>query len=668
MKYVDVIIEQSNDHIDFPFTYSCDYDGIRAGQKVSVPFSKGNKIKEGYVIKVRDELDKVVKGIKSISHIDETICLGEEAIATAIWMRNHFMCRYIEAINCFLPPKKASGKKGPFPKFEILEKRNALNQEQINCFDKIKKAILKGVSETFLLEGVTGSGKTEVYIRVCEECLKESKTAIVLVPEISLTPQTLRRFLEVFGEEKLAILHSKLTKGQRYDQWEKIRNKQAEVVIGARSAVFAPLENIGVIILDEEHESSYKSDMTPKYSTHEVAIKRAEYNKSAVILGTATPSINSYYKCEKGEYTRLKLTKRAGETELPNIEIVDMAQELRGGNKTIFSHSLHYKMTEALKRTQQIILFLNRRGYSSFISCRNCDYVMRCPECGISMTYHKGQGKTVCHYCGRKIDPVKICPECGSRHIKHFGIGTEQIVENVEKIIPGARCARLDLDAISKKGSLEKILKDFEKGKIDILVGTQIVAKGLHFENVGVVGIIAADMSLNIPDYRSRERTFQLITQASGRAGRGKDKGEVVVQTYSPENFAIKEAVNNNYRAFYNKEIALRKQAEYPPFKELIQIIVADEEEQKAVNIANFLFAELKNILGSMEGMKVFKAKPGALLKTNGKYRYQILIKCIKLQRALLSDTIRELKLQVYKNMKNETTIVVADIDPYSFI
>lgn len=669
MKYIEVVIDEKNDYIDYPFTYACEFDDIRVGDCVEVPFSKGNRKKRGYVLEVNDRLNKVVKGIKSIYAVRRELSLNEEMISVAKWMRDRFVCRYIEAVECFRAPKKVACKRGPFPDYDPIKERKKLNDEQKNCVDIISGAIEKKHFATFLLQGVTGSGKTEVYIRICEYCREHGKTVILLVPEISLTPQTVTRFLEVFGEESIALIHSRLTKGQRYEQWEKIRKGEAGIVIGARSAVFAPLENIGAIILDEEHESSYKSDMTPKYNTHEVAIKRAEYMGAAVVLGTATPSVFTYHNYIMGKYKRLMLTKRANNVSMPDVEIVDMSSELRDGNKTVFSRNLYDKMLSAKDNGKQIILFLNRRGYSSFVACRNCGYVVRCPECGISMTYHKEYNKMLCHYCGRASKILIKCPECESKYIKHFGIGTEQIVEAVKECMPDAVCERLDLDSVSRKGSLEKILKDFDRKKIDVLVGTQIVAKGLHFDNVGLVGIIAADLSLNVPDYRSRERTFQLITQASGRAGRGNDKGDVVIQTYSPKSFAISAAAKCDYDEFFKQEISLREKTNYPPFAELIQVIVTNEDRDKAKNTARYIFDEFLKKIGNYDRViKVFKPKQSMLTKSNGQFRYQILIKCKKEYRDFIGKTLRNLKVHIYKNTKDGSTGIVIDVDPYSFM
>lgn len=399
------------------------------------------------------------------------------------------------------------------------ERLPELTDEQRGALEIVRPAIDANEHRVFLVQGVTNSGKTEVYMRVIADCLAHGKTAVMLVPEISLTPQTIRRFTTRSGAEAIAVLHSRLSALERYEQWLRVRRGDIRIVIGARSALFAPFENIGVFILDEEHEATYKSDMTPKYDAREVAIQRAAFHQAVVLLGSATPSLESAYRAEKGEYTLIRLHKRFNEGLLPAVTTVDMREELLQGNKSIFSRLLYEKIQETLAEKKQVILFLNRRGYTTFLSCRSCGFVMRCRECGISMTFHKAQGTAVCHYCGRKEAVPTVCPVCGSKYIRQFGTGTEKVEEAALTAFPDTVIDRLDLDTAKRKGNAEKILSRFAKGKTAILIGTQLVAKGLDFSNVGLVGILSADLSLNLPDYRSPERTFQLVTQAAGRAG-----------------------------------------------------------------------------------------------------------------------------------------------------
>ena len=511
-------------------------------------------------------------------------------------------------------------------------KKHKLSSDQKYCVDAILNSIKnKDNNNKFLIHGITGSGKTEIYLQLVEEMIKMGKEIIVLVPEISLTPQTVDRFVGRFGEN-VAVLHSKLSYGERFDQWRKIKEGKVKIAVGARSAVFAPFNNLGLIIIDEEHETTYKSSMNPKYNTIEVAEKRCEQIGGYLIKGSATPSIESYYKSKTGQVRLLKLDKRINNKKLPGVEIVDMREELNLGNKSIFSKSLYEAIKGNLKDRKQTILFLNRRGYSTFVSCRQCGYVVKCNECDISMTYHMKDNKLKCHYCGLAINPPKICPVCKSKYIKYFGIGTEKVEDFTKNMFPEARIERMDMDTTLRKGSHESILREMKNGKIDILIGTQMVAKGLDFGNVTLVGIVAGDTSLNLPDFRSSERTFQLITQVAGRAGRGDFEGKVIVQTYNPEHFSIQCAKTHDYMAFYNREIILRKEFNYPPFTNIISIVMYGENSgyvaTKTKEVYNLIVDKLtkkgfnkliNNIIGPF---------PAPLEKIKNNYRFQILIKC----------------------------------------
>ena len=414
-----------------------------------------------------------------------------------------------------------------------------LTEEQSFAYNKISENIEKNNYEEFLLYGVTGSGKTEVYLQLIEKAINLNKTAIVLVPEISLTPQMIDRFIARFKKEEIAVLHSKLSIGERYDEWNKIKEGKARIIIGARSAIFAPTENIGIIIIDEEHDSSYKSEAVPKYDAKEIAKKIAKENGCPLVLGSATPDLTTFYKTQKGKITLLKLTKRANNSNLPHVDIVDLKMELANGNRSMLSYKLHDAIEQNLKDKRQTILFLNRRGYSTFIMCRDCGYTVKCKNCNISMTYHRTENKLKCHYCGYEENVVTVCPECHSTKIRYFGTGTQKLEQEINKIFPTASTIRMDIDTVTKKNSHEEILKKFRDENIDILIGTQMVVKGHHFPNVTLVGVIAADSSLNIDDYRANERTFQILTQVAGRAGREKLPGNVIIQTYNPDNFAI---------------------------------------------------------------------------------------------------------------------------------
>lgn len=671
MKYVNVVIDNNTDHTDNLYTYRCEEDSVRVGNKVMVPFARGNRIRDAYVIQVADRLAEEIKGIKSIAGIDPDISLSEEAIATCIWMKRRYLCRYIDAIKCFTPAGTSS-KRGrirtPYKDIAV-EKTEAkrLTDEQRRALAAIRPSLKDREHKVYLIHGVTSSGKTEIYMQTVEECLAAGRNAIMLVPEISLTPQTVERFIGRFGAEQIAVLHSRLSLGERYDEWMRIRRGEVKIVIGARSAVFAPLSKIGVIILDEEHETTYKSDMSPKYDTVEVAVRRAKQNRAAVLLGSATPSLVSAFKAEQGEYERILLTERFNKTPLPSVEIIDMRRELQNGNKSIFSISLYEEMKKNLEEKRQVILFLNRRGYSTFVSCRTCGYVMKCGECGISLTYHKSRNEAICHFCGCREKIPSVCPVCGGKYIKHFGTGTEKVEEVAKEIFPEYAVDRLDLDTVSKKGSIDKILNSFRKGKTNILIGTQLVAKGLDFSNVGLVGIVSADISLNVPDFRSAERTFQLITQAAGRAGRGDFPGKVLIQSYNPDHYSIITAAAHDYESFYRAETAIRKQIGYPPFSDLIQVVLSSEKEQEAYEVCGRVAAEFIRNAGKEEERYVFGPHPAPMNKVKGLYRYQLLIKCFPGKRKNYTKILNEIKLGINTD-RNAKYLISVDINPYSFL
>ncbi|MFC2662170.1 MAG: primosomal protein N', partial [Eubacterium sp.] len=537
-QYVNLILDQNSWHTDAEFTYAAEED-VRVGDLAEVPFGKGNRLKRALVTETgvlpSEEIDP--SKIKEIASVDPQVRLNEEMVRTMQWMRQRYGIKYYDALHCFIPPGKPArpGKsKRPYAKTKAeVQEVEALTDEQAAAVGRIEDSMNQEKGEIFLLHGVTSSGKTEVYMRVIQHALDMGKTAILLVPEIALTEQIVRRLLGRFDREEIAVLHSKLTRRERFDEWMRLRNGEAHIAVGARIGVFAPLENIGVIILDEEHESTYKSDQTPKYETVDVAVKRLMYTKGVLVLGSATPSVVSYERAREGLYTLIELKKRYNRTPLPLVEMVDMRKELRSGNTGIFSRRLLSSMKGALASGKQVILFQNRRGYSTFISCRDCGEALRCPDCGISLVYHKHEHAAVCHYCGRKFPLPEKCPSCGSRRIKYFGVGTEQVEEIAAKEFPEARIERLDLDTAKNRTEINRIIRSFSKGETNILIGTQLIAKGLDFRNVGLVGVISADVSLNIPDYRSTERTFQLVTQVAGRAGRGSEQGLVIVQSYT---------------------------------------------------------------------------------------------------------------------------------------
>ena len=450
-------------------------------------------------------------------------------------------------------------------------------EEQEGAIRTFENDYKKGIRKTYLLYGVTGSGKTEVYMEMIRQVVKEKRQAIVLIPEIALTYQTVMRFYRTFGE-RVSIMNSRLSAGERYDQMMRAKKGEIDVMIGPRSALFTPFPSLGLIVIDEEHEAAYKSEQVPRYHARETAIERASLEGASVVLGSATPSMEAFYRCELGEYTLLELKRRTAKAELPEVYTVDMREELQKGNRSILSDRLHELMEDRLKKKEQIILFLNRRGYAGFLSCRSCGYVVKCPHCDVSLATHNN-GKMVCHYCGYEETVAKKCPSCGSPHIGGFRAGTQQIEELVKKEFPQARVLRMDLDTTRSKEGHEKILSAFANEEADILVGTQMIVKGHDFPNVTLVGVLAADMSLYSDDFRSAERTFELLTQAAGRAGRGKKKGEVVIQTYSPEHYSIQTAARQDYQAFYTEEMNYRELMGYPPAEHLMAVLVACEDE-----------------------------------------------------------------------------------------
>ena len=536
-----------------------------------------------------------------------------------------------------------------------------LTDEQQYAYNQISNAINQEEFKEFLIYGVTGSGKTEVYMQLIEKVLNKNKKAIMLVPEISLTPQMIDRFIGRFGKERLAVLHSKLSIGERYDEWTKIQEDKADIIIGARSAIFAPINNLGIIIIDEEHDSSYKSDSTPRYDAKEVARKIAKDYNSVLVLGSATPDVSTFYKTENNEIQLLKLTTRANKSELPKVKIVDLKMELATGNKSTISRDLYNAIEENLKNKNQTILFLNRRGYSTFIMCRECGYTLKCPNCDISLTYHSYANLLKCHYCGHTQKPTQNCPNCGSDKIRYFGTGTQKLETEVKKLFPEATTIRMDVDTVTKKNSHEQILNRFRDENIDILIGTQMVVKGHHFPNVTLVGVIAADGSLNIDDFRASERTFQILTQVAGRAGREKREGKVIIQTYNPDSYSIEFAQKQNYDLFYKTEIELRKQLKYPPFCDIILIGFTSTDEKEIVNVSNYTQKILKSNLEKY-GVTVFPAIPAPIEKIQNKIRWRIIAKG-----KVTNDVIIIINkcLKNLYDMKNvRKTSIIVDVNP----
>lgn len=636
MIYVNVVLDNKSRYTDSLFTYRAE-ENVERGDLVSIPFGPYDKERSGIVCRAGIKPDCPEEKIKDVSGVKEKHFFTEEMIKTALWMKQRYGIKYYDAFKCFIPggkPAKPGREKEPYKNVKgTYNKPERLTGEQQKAVDEICKAIDEGIQENFLIHGVTASGKTQVYMEAIERTVANGRTAIMLVPEISLTKQVIEVFAGRFGKEKIAVLHSKLTARERYDEWERIRSGKARIVVGARLGVFAPLKDIGLVVMDEEHEASYKADMTPKYDTVDIALKRLGHYRGVLILGSATPSVVSYYRARQGIYRLINLRERYNRTPLPKVEIVDMREELKEGNTTVFSRRLYGLIGRELAEKRQVILLQNRRGYSNFVSCRECGKVMKCPQCGISLTYHKSKEKLICHYCGRTFSLPRVCPECGSSYIKHFGIGTEQVAEAVNKYFPEARTDRLDMDALKTRRDLDRILEAFKKKETDILVGTQLVAKGLDFDNVGLVGIIAADAGLNIPDYRSAERTFQLVTQAAGRAGRGERQGKVIIQTYEPDNYVLREAALNSYEGFFSEEIRLRHFMDYPPFTDLMMINFTSEDGELASSWAMRCKRYMEQALGGQAKTKIAMPHIATNFKGNGSIRFYLFVKCPKGER-----------------------------------
>ncbi|MGI6214546.1 MAG: replication restart helicase PriA [Christensenellales bacterium] len=506
-----------------------------------------------------------------------------------------------------------------------------LTPQQQEAMSEIVPAIAKG-SGAFLLHGVTGSGKTEVYIRAVKYALKLNKTAIVLVPEIILTPQIVSWFMSRFGDVA-AVLHSGLSAGERYDEWRRLRLGDAKVAIGARSAVFAPLKNLGIIIVDEEHEQTYISENNPRYDARDVALSRCKREGAVLLLASATPSITSFAKAGRGDYMLLEMPERVNMHPLPKVHIVDMRDELRLGNTGMFSNLLIEKLSSCIESGKQAMLFVNRRGYAPSVVCRKCGERLHCKQCDVALTYHASDGRLHCHYCGLSIAFPKVCPNCGSKYLKTCGVGTQKVEEEVKRLFPNVSTVRIDIDTTRGKNGHRKLLNRFRSGEARVMIGTQMIAKGLDFPQVTLVGAVLADLSLNLPDYRSSERTFQLLTQVAGRAGRGEDAGEVVIQTYKPEHYAIQAAKSQDFRSFFDKEFSRRKRDLYPPFTLIVRILCSADTQQEARQLSGHMFSRFKEELQKHPLWKkrvlFYREDDAPIKRIQGKYRAQLFIKTI---------------------------------------
>lgn len=726
--YAEVIINSEALEIDRPFTYKVPEEfnnEIKIGQIVKVPFGKGNKTSEGFILNLKndDNIKFKTKNIAAILVKDPVI--DEDDINLIEFLREKTLCKYIDAFRLLIPVgimKGAKAKKkkvivlknedlsniknpdgykkiveffktnsGKYTKSELINEHSisqyklnklieneVLSIEEESVFryndrvynkdsaktltieqENIIREYINSDDKMFLLKGVTGSGKTEVYMKLVERVLLEGKSAIILVPEIALTPQMIERFKGRFGVN-VALFHSKLSDGERFDEWFRVKEGKAKVIVGARSAIFLPAKNLGLIIIDEEHENTYKSEQNPKYQTKEVAEYLSELKRCKVILGSATPSIETYYRALTGEMKLLELNSRVDNKPMPPMKVIDMRNELKGGNKSLFSRELFIAIQERLKRKEQIILFLNRRGFSTFVSCRSCGYVFKCDECDISMTYHKN-GLLICHYCGKTKREPRECPKCHSKYVKFFGAGTQRVEEEVKKYFNNAGILRMDVDTTRDKHSYERIYNTFKNGEADILIGTQMVSKGLDFKNVTLVGILAADMSINIPDYRAAERTFQIITQVAGRAGRGDKQGEVLIQTYTPQHYSLQYAVNYDYEGFYEKEFTVRAMMKYPPFGKLLLINGTSKKEELLKNFMHKITMMIKPLVENCLDIEILGPIPCMISKVKENYRWQIVIKGEF--DSYFSKNIKEILYDENKNVYNDIRISM-DINP----
>lgn len=725
-KYAGVIVDNESDKVDRIFTYAIPekiINKLKIGQRVKVPFGKGNKIIDAYVIELYDNVKFNIKNLKYIKSIlDEYQLLTEDEIKLIQNMKEKYLCTYLECIKTILPNGIIKGKGNKISNVVFYGK--ALN-EKFNCepyitiYNLVKKnngkfnknslskefsisissintmikhgfliqkeifinryshkqyeyyeektlnmeqkyalnSILNNNNKISLIHGVTGSGKTEIYMHLVSHMIKEEKDSIILVPEISLTPQMVERFKGRFGRN-IAVFHSKLSDGERIDEWFRIKRKEVKVAVGARSALFLPFSNLGLIVIDEEHEASYKSESSPKYNALDIANIRSEISGCKVVLGSATPSIETYYKAKNKEINLITIKNRVDGAKFPKINIVDMRKELASNNRTIFSRELFHNIKDILEKKEQAIIFLNRRGFSTFISCRQCGYVFKCNNCDISLTYHQDANYLNCHYCGSSMSVPKICPKCGSKYVKYFGIGTERVERDLKRFFPESKILRMDFDTTRKKNSYEHIYEEFKNKRADILVGTQMIAKGLDFKNVTLVGIIAADLSLNLPDFRANERTFQIINQVSGRAGRGNKPGKVIIQTYNPENYSIQYAANSDYIGFYEKEICIRRDMNYPPFTDILSINMSSEKEDILIKNIQNVGIYLKKMFNNYDKIELLGPCPCVLSKIKNNYRWQIIIKG-----HMNIEIVKKVKKIVYECIKGDYNNIRTSID-----
>ncbi len=555
--------------------------------------------------------------------------------------------------------------RSPFPqKLFGVSRKLKLNVQQLQALETIKSSLNNQEPGTILLHGITGSGKTEVYLQAIEEVIRIGKEALVLVPEISLTPQMVNWFRARFGS-LVSVLHSKLSAGERYDQWCSILEGETKIAVGPRSAVFAPFNNLGIIIIDEEHESTYKQEENPRYDARKVAQRRSRINRCPLILGSATPSVDTYYQAAAGLNVLINIDSRIQERPLPPVKVIDLKEEVKKGNKNFLSSELCREVELSLEKKQQAILFINRRGFASFVVCKECGFVQRCPNCSITLTYHSRGERLKCHYCHYERKVPELCPQCQGYYIRFLGLGTQRVESEVKELFPHARILRMDRDTTSRRHSHQEIFKTFKQGKADILIGTQMVAKGLDFPRVTLVGVIAADTALNLPDFRAGERTFQLLTQVAGRAGRSSLGGKVLIQTYCPHHYSIVTAMNHDYHNFYNKEIRLREEFGYPPFSYLLRVVFSGSEEKDLSNIAILFKDNLSSLLKNDKG-EIMGPGPCPLSKIKGRHRWHLMLKSADLR--IISNAAQRVFEEVYSTAKGKNIRITLDVNPLNML
>ncbi len=600
--YANIIVDISQERVDKTFQYHIPddlLDRIHVGTQVVIPFGNGRSTRKGYVVGITPDADLDPDKIKDIRSVASgSVSARSHLIELAWWMKERYGSTMNQALKTVLPVKReVKHRESPYLN-SILNSDHqdediVLNEEQKAIISDFIERYDSGIRETSLIYGITGSGKTAVYMEMIEHVLSCKRQVIVLIPEIALTYQTVRWFCSRF-KGKVALIHSRMSAGERYDQFEKARNGDVSIMIGPRSALFTPFSTLGLIIIDEEHEGAYKSETSPRYDAREVAAHLAEMTGADLVLGSATPSLESYTQAKNGNYRLYRLTKRAkSDSHMADVRIVDLREEMRMGNRSIFSRALEEAIEDQLSQKKQIMLFLNRRGYANFVSCRSCGEALKCPHCDVTLTLH-GSDRLICHYCGYQTSVPRTCPSCGSPYIAGFGTGTQKIEAMTKKMFPEARVLRMDLDTTGRKGSHQDILRAFAEGEADILVGTQMIVKGHDFPNVTLVGVLAADLSLNSPDYRCAERTFQLLTQAAGRAGRDRSPGEVIIQTYRPDHYSIQCAARQDYETFYEHEMAFRRALHYPPVTGLLSVMLSSADEEALTKASEKLKDEIE--------------------------------------------------------------------------